>query len=174
MFHVTGVRVAALTSATPVPLSATGEPVTGTLAKMVSVPVTAPSAVGVNTTLMVQVAPAAKVAVQVPPDREKTADEKARVIPVPAAVPVLCSVRVCAGVGKPMPALPKASGPPVTLSVATGATEPNSTAPGSNFVSVGVPGSGLRLPKKSVLGTRLKFASVVGMKSMIGDPVVSE
>src|SRR5271169_2111423 len=173
MFHVTGVRVAASTGVTPVPLSATGEPVTATLAKMVSVPDAAPVAVGVNTTLMVQVAPVARVVVQVPPDREKTVDEKARVIPVPAAVPVLCSVRVRAALAKPTAWLPKASGPPVTLSVATGATEPNSTAPGSNFVSVGVPGSGLRLPKKSVLGTRLKFASVVGMKSMIGDPVVS-
>ena len=75
MVHEVGVSVAARTSATPVPLSATGEPVTATLAKMLSVPDTAPVAVGVNTTLMVQVAPAARVAVQVPPDVEKTADE---------------------------------------------------------------------------------------------------
>src|SRR5271165_1195507 len=146
MFHVVGVRVAAIRSATPVPLSATGEPVTGTLAKIVNVPVTAPSAVGVNTTLMVQVAPAAKVAVQVLlAASEKTADEKTASIPLAAPVPVLCSVRVRAAVGKPMPALPKASGPPVTLSIATGAAEPTSIAPGSkNPVS---PGSGLRLPK---------------------------
>ena len=88
-------------------------------------------------------------------------------MPVPAAVPVLCSVRVLAAVGKPIPALPKASGPPVTLSAATGGVEPNSTAPGSNTVSPVV--SGLVLPKKSVCGTRLKFASVVGILSIAGD-----
>src|SRR5271169_3666735 len=94
MFQVTGVRVAAITGATPVPLSATGEPATATLAKMVSVPVVAPSDVGVNTTVMVQVAPGFKAVVQVPPDCEKTVDEKARSIPIAAAVPVLCNVRV--------------------------------------------------------------------------------
>ena len=53
--------------ATPVPVSVTGEPVTGTLALMVNVPLTRPVAVGVNTTLMLQAEPAVKVAPQVPP-----------------------------------------------------------------------------------------------------------
>lgn len=44
------------------------------------------------------------------------------------------------------------------------AVELYSTAPGSKSVSA--PVSGLGLPKKSVLGTRLKFASEVGMLSM--------
>src|SRR6516165_4710426 len=98
--HVAGVSEAAITGATPVPVSPTGEPVTATLARIVRVPVTVPRAVGVNTTLMVQVAPFARVAVQVPPavpaGREKTAFEKVSEMPVPGAVPVLCSVKVCA------------------------------------------------------------------------------
>src|SRR6267154_224641 len=55
--HVVGVRVAATTGAAPVPLSATGEPVTLTLAVMVAVPVFAPVVVGENVTLIVQVPP---------------------------------------------------------------------------------------------------------------------
>ncbi len=56
---------------TPVPLSDTGEPATEALLPvMVNVPFTRPDVVGENTTLMVQVAPAARVAPQVPPDRE--------------------------------------------------------------------------------------------------------
>ena len=132
MVHVAGVRVAADYIRDARTAERHWRTSDGDVGKMVSVPVAAPSAVGVNTTLMVQVAPAAKVVVQVPPpDREKSVDEKVSVMPVPAAVPVLCSVRVRAAVAKPMPALPKASGPPVTLSTATGGVEPNSTAPGS-------------------------------------------
>ena len=56
--------------AIPVPLRATGDPVTGTLPAMVRVALTRPVAVGVKTTVMVQLDPAAKVVVQVPPDRE--------------------------------------------------------------------------------------------------------
>src|SRR5258707_13041123 len=52
--QVAGVRVAVRTGVTPVPLRPTGEPVTATLALMVNVPVDAPAAVGVNTTLIVQ------------------------------------------------------------------------------------------------------------------------
>ena len=52
---------------TPVPVSATGEPCTATLAVMASEPGAAPVAVGENCTLIVQVAPAAKVPPQPPP-----------------------------------------------------------------------------------------------------------
>ena len=69
--HVAGVRVALRTVATPVPVSDTGDPVTITLAVMVAVPFADPSTVGENTTLMVQVDAAAKVAPQVPPVVEK-------------------------------------------------------------------------------------------------------
>src|SRR6266404_4964610 len=62
-----GVRLADTTAAMPVPLSDTGEPLTLTLAVMVTVPVFAPVLVGVNVTLIVQVPPAANVAPQVPP-----------------------------------------------------------------------------------------------------------
>src|SRR5207248_11801320 len=55
---------------TPVPLSETGEPATGTLPVMVTEPAAGPAVVGVNTTLMVQVLAAASVAPQVPPDLE--------------------------------------------------------------------------------------------------------
>ena len=48
--------------AMPVPESGTGEPVTGTLAAIVNVAGTAPVAVGENTTLIVHVETAAKVA----------------------------------------------------------------------------------------------------------------
>ena len=44
-------------------------------------------------------------------------------IPVAPAVPVLCSVRVCAGLvvaGLLTPTLPKLNGPPVTLKIAVG------------------------------------------------------
>ncbi len=118
------------------PLSVTGEPVTVTLAVMVSVAGTAPTAVGENTTLIVQVAPAFRVAPQVPPpaEREYRGDEKASVIPVPVAVPVLCSVRVCAALVVPVATLPKVNGPPVTLSTAVAGPAANSTAPASTAV----------------------------------------
>jgi len=53
-------------AATPVPLRATGEPVTGTLAVMVNVADAEPAAFGENTTVIVQL-PGANVVVQVPP-----------------------------------------------------------------------------------------------------------
>src|ERR1035441_2026392 len=64
-----GSSVALITAATPVPLSDTGEPATATLAVIGSVAGTEPAAVGLKTTVMVQVVPAAKVAPQVPPNR---------------------------------------------------------------------------------------------------------
>jgi len=63
---VIDVRVGAA-GATPVPERETGEPVTVTLPVIVSVAFTVVPAVGEKTTLMVQVAPKAKVAVHVPP-----------------------------------------------------------------------------------------------------------
>jgi len=68
-FHVGGVKLALTVAATPVPLRATGEPLTVTLAVMVTVPVFAPAVVGENVTVIVQLAPAAKVVPQVPPAR---------------------------------------------------------------------------------------------------------
>src|ERR1700686_5285674 len=64
-----GVRVAAITWATPVPLKATGELVTvkPPLVVIVTVPVDATSAVGEYTMLIVHVAPLFSVAPQVPP-----------------------------------------------------------------------------------------------------------
>src|ERR1700730_9880912 len=76
-----GATVAERSGATPVPLSATGDPVTATLARMVTVPLYDCAAVGANVTLMVQVAPAAKVVPQVPPPvvgRANTDGEKLR------------------------------------------------------------------------------------------------
>jgi hypothetical protein len=64
-----GVRAALSTGATPVPLSPTGEPATVTFAVIVTVPVFEPVVVGENVTVIVQEAPAAKVAPQVPPGR---------------------------------------------------------------------------------------------------------
>jgi hypothetical protein len=88
------VRVALRTAATPVPLSATGEPETGTFAVIVTVPVAGVVLAGVNTTVIVQVAAAGvSVTPQVPPALEKGA-VTTTLMPVRSAVPVLCSVRV--------------------------------------------------------------------------------
>ena len=89
-----GASVALITEAVPVPLKDTGDPVTVTLPVMVNVPATGPVTDGENTTLMVQVpAAAVSVAPQVPPAApaglEKVGDEKASVLPVRLAAPVL-------------------------------------------------------------------------------------
>jgi hypothetical protein len=68
-----GVAVAMYVAATPVPLSATGELVTGTLASIDTVPFADPAAVGVNTMLIVQLLLATRVPPQVPPERENGA-----------------------------------------------------------------------------------------------------
>jgi len=155
--QVVGVRVALMMGATPVPLSVTGEPVTATVDVRVSEPPARPFAVGLNTTFMVQLAPAAKPAAKVaavhePPDWENSLDpEMARVIAAEAAAPLLVNVSVFAALVVPVTTFPKANGPPVTASTGTGGVDPNSTAPGSNLALS--PGSGLRLPKKSNLGT---------------------
>jgi len=91
-----GVTEKVRVAAAPVPLSETGEPPTATLAAKVAVPVAAPTAVGVNTTLTVQLAPAAKVAVQVPPAAPVGLENRAVIvtpIPVAGAPPELISVR---------------------------------------------------------------------------------
>src|SRR3981189_3857986 len=62
-----GVSVAAGAPATPVPVRATGDPVTATFAAIVAVPATAPSAVGENATLIVQVLFGGKALPHVPP-----------------------------------------------------------------------------------------------------------
>src|SRR5215472_8030251 len=106
-----GVQTAgARATVTPLPLRVTGEPLTGTLAVMVKLPVTEPSAVGENTTFIVQFAPAARVAPQLGAPAgngptallEKRGDEKASAIPVAVAVPVLCRVRFCDALVVPM------------------------------------------------------------------------
>lgn len=77
-----------------VPVNETGEPVTVTLAAMLSVPVNDPAAVGANTTLIVQVDAAFNVPPHVPPavpvGRENGA-VAVIAIPVRLAVPTLCS-----------------------------------------------------------------------------------
>ena len=93
-----GVTLKVRVAATPDPLSETGEPATATLAAKVAVPLADPVAVGVKTTLTVQLAPAAKVAAHVPPavppGRENGA-VIATAIPVAVAPPELVSVRGC-------------------------------------------------------------------------------
>ena len=65
-----GLTVAVCVAAMPVPERETGEPVTATLAVMVTVPVEATAVVGEKTTPMVQVEFAASVAAQVPPAQQ--------------------------------------------------------------------------------------------------------
>src|ERR1700687_2117717 len=156
-----GVRVALTTRATPVPERATGEPATMALAVMDSDPTYDCAAVGVNATMIVQVPPAAKLVPQLPPDREKPAGKAPTVMPVRGPIPVLCSVRVRVGLGVvPTTTLPKANGPPVTLATAGPPAPWNSTAPTSNRFCTA--GSGLGLPKKSVLGVTAKVEELVG------------
>ena len=92
-----GLTVAVCVATTPVPERATGEPVTATLAVMVTFPVEATAVAGEKTTLMVQVELAAKVAAQVPPavpvGLEKGA-VTATVMPVAPTPPALDSVSV--------------------------------------------------------------------------------
>jgi hypothetical protein len=61
-----GVRDALTTAATPVPVSVTGEPIIATFEVIVRVEDTNPIAVGEKATVMVQLAPAARVAPHVP------------------------------------------------------------------------------------------------------------
>jgi hypothetical protein len=132
VFQDEGARLALTTAATPVPLRPTGEPFTATFAVIVRVWFTVPAAVGEKTTLMVQFEPAARVVPQVPPadpaGRAKVGDEKARAMPVAPALPEFWSVSVRDELVVPVTTLPKASGPPVTVSTAE-AGPLNSTAP---------------------------------------------
>lgn len=129
----------------PVPLSETGDPVTATLAPIVNAPLTGPVAVGLNTTLIVQLEVAAKVVRQVPPaapaGREYCGEEKLGAIAVKVEPPVLFSVTVCAVLVEPVTTLPKASDVGVTLAAAGPATATYSTAPTSTklFVLRSVP-----------------------------------
>ena len=80
-------------AAEPVPLSDTGEPLTVTFAVMVSVPANDPAAVGANTTLIVQVEAAFKVAPHVPPAipaGRENGGVGVIVMPLRLAVPTLC------------------------------------------------------------------------------------
>jgi hypothetical protein len=141
-----GVTVAVCVAATPVPESATGEPVTVTLPVIAAEPVTAPAAVGINVTVMVQVEPAVNIPVQVPPALVN-GPVTATVTPVRLAPPVFDRVRVCAALVTPTTLL-KVSDVGETLATAyIGARY--STAPMSIAV---LAISGLGLPKKSVDG----------------------
>ena len=108
---VVGVTVAVCVAARPVPVRATGEPVTATLPVIVTVPVEATAEVGENTTLMVQVELAGKAGLQVPPAAPVGLENGAvttTVMPVAVAPPALDRVRVCAVLVLPVTMLPKA------------------------------------------------------------------
>src|SRR5215469_7918618 len=108
--------------ATPVPLNKTGEPAMGTTPVIVSVPFTRTCAIGLNRTLIVHVAPAARVPPQVPAAApvglKNRGEENARLMPVRLAFPVLCSVRVMDALVLNSGTFPNANGPPVTLPIA--------------------------------------------------------
>ena len=135
------------TGGIPVPLRPTGEPVTGTLAAMVTVPAAGP-AVGENVTVIVQFCSKAVVrqgasagassACERRRDSDRNAGQKcvARVVQCQKSLVLV----------EPTATLPKLSGPPVTLATAAAGTT-NSTAPTSN-----TPAWGRVVPKKSVLG----------------------
>jgi hypothetical protein len=149
-------------AATTVPESDTGEPVTGTLAAIVTVPAAAPRAVavtGAKTTLIVQLAPAANekpaVVLQVPPADPVGRENGAVTVmltPVSAAPPVLLNVSVCDGLVVPRAQVPNASDVGVTLPAGVGGIT-TSTAPMST------PGPcGREVPKKSIGGAPIALA----------------
>lgn len=144
-----GETLAERVAAVPVPLSETGELVTVAFPVMVTVPVAAPIVVGVNTTLIVHVAPAANVVPQVPPAVALAKGEvTATVKPVKVAPPLLLTVSGCDALVVPASSFPKANEAGVTLTTGNcGAVY--STAPMSIAVRAI---SGLGLPKKSELG----------------------
>jgi hypothetical protein len=134
-----GDTLADCVTAAPVPLSETGDPVTLTLAVIVSVPAKEPAAVGVNTTLIVQVDAAFNVVPHVPPVVPASLENGAVaviVIPVRLAVPTLCSTSCCGALMLPVPIVPNDNGPPVTFAIAVAAAGTNSTAPASTKPSV--------------------------------------
>lgn len=93
-----GATEAVRTAGMPVPLNEIGDPFTLAPAVMLTVPPYIWAEVGLKTTLMVQVAFAARVTPQVPPaappGREKPAGKAPTAIPVAVATPSLRSVRV--------------------------------------------------------------------------------
>jgi len=105
---------------TPVPESVTGELTTVALPVIASDPVAAPTAVGENCTLIVQVAPDPSVVPQFappPPAREKGPVNVA-VRPVNAAAVVLLNVRVWNALVVPVACAPKVSDAGVTVTAA--------------------------------------------------------
>src|SRR4029077_2850477 len=143
-----GATLADRTAATPVPVRLTGEPVTGTLAVIVTVPLAVVVFVGVNTTLMEQLAPAFKVAPQLPPDRENGAVTTTAMV-VAWAPPLFVSVRVCAALVVPTTVPLNVSEVGDTLRTANAGTM-NSTAPASTALF-----AFLAFPKKSASGASL-------------------
>jgi hypothetical protein len=143
-FSEVGDTVAVRVTVEAVPLSETGDPVTVTLAAMVSVPENEPVVVGANTTLIVHVDAAFNVPLHVPPavpaGREKGA-VAVIAMPVRVAVPTLRRTSCFAVLVVPVPMVPNDSGPPVTFAIAVAAPGTNSTAPASTnpFVFRGVP-----------------------------------
>ena len=117
-----GLTLAVGAGGVPVPLRATGEPLTGTLPVMDSVPLTDPVIVGEKTTLIVQVAPPARLVPQVPPaapvGREYTVDENVREIAVRFAPPLFDSVSVWGVLLLPVATEPKEREVGETLAIA--------------------------------------------------------
>lgn len=137
--------------ATPAPVRLTGDPETGTLAVIVTEPLYGVAAVGLNTMLIVQLAPAFRLPPQVPGEaveRENGA-VTATVIPVACDPPALLSVRVLNALVVFTASLPNAR--EVGVTARTAACRPwNSVAPTSK--RFGLDGSGLGFPKKSIPG----------------------
>jgi hypothetical protein len=118
-----GVTEAVRITGMPVPLNETGDPFTAAVAVMARLPPYACTAVGLNTTLMVQVEFAANVNVvvvlQVPPappaGRENPAGKAPMVMPVAVVTPSFLSVRVWAAVVVLTTTLPYVSADGVTI-----------------------------------------------------------
>jgi hypothetical protein len=129
---VAGDTLADCVIAAPVPLKETADPVTLTLALIVSVPAKGPAAVGVNTTLIVQVDAAFNVVPHVPPAVPAGLENGAVaviVMPLRLAVPTLCTMSCCGALVLPVAIVPNDNGPPVTFAIAVAAAGTNSTAP---------------------------------------------
>jgi hypothetical protein len=140
--------------AVPPPVSETGEPVTGTLAVIVTLPLDGPTAVGAEATLIVQFAPADKVVPQLgapagnaPVVTRVNGPATTMPIVVAPAVPVLLSVKFWVALVVPVGTLANARDVGDTLSVAVAVAPVNSTAPASTE-----PFAFRLVPKKSKVG----------------------
>ncbi len=96
--RLVGDTVAVRVGVVPVPLNTTGALTTGTEPAIATLPVTEPTVVGANLTVIVQLAPAARVAPQPPAARVKPVPDTVMPVMLNGAPPLLDNVSALVGV----------------------------------------------------------------------------